>query len=77
MVGFFLVGVGGLSDSHIRFRSMGPFRYVRFKLRFLSFEPTNAPNQWFSSHPAHTIKKPTKMVGFFLVGVGGFEPPQA
>ncbi len=73
-----MVGVGGLSDSHVRLHSMGPFRYVRFKLRqYGLFSPTGAPNQWFSSHHVQTIKKPTTRVGLFLVGVGGFEPPQA
>ena len=28
----FLAAPTGLSDSHVRFHSMGPFRYVRLKL---------------------------------------------
>ncbi len=72
-----MVGVAGLSDSHIRFRSMGPFRYVWFKLRLHSFSPTDAPNRWFSSQTAQTIKKTHTRWVVLMVGVAGFEPAQA
>ena len=53
-VGSFLVGVAGLYNSHIRYRSMGPFR--------LRLEPVVALrlSRWFSSQPAQTTKKPTQ-----------------
>ena len=53
----------GLSDSHVRFHSMGPFRYVRLKLRWYLFSPTDAPNLRFSSRWKQAKLKPTTRVG--------------
>ena len=53
----------GLSDSHVRFHSMGPFRYVWFKLRLHLFSPTDAPNLRFSSRWEQAKLKPTTKVG--------------
>ncbi len=51
-------------NSHIRFRSMGPFR--------LRLEPVVASRlfRWFSSQPAQTIKKTDPTVGCFYGGSG-------
>ena len=37
-------GPGRTVNPHIRCRSMGPIRYVRFKRRVRLFSPTDAPN---------------------------------
>ena len=70
-----LASPAGLSDSHIRFRSIGPFRYVWFKLRLHSFSPTDAPNPLvgFSSSP-QSKNKIGKMPIWFLVRAKGIEP---
>ena len=39
-----VVRAKGMSDSHVRFHSMGPFRYVRLELRIHLFSSTGAPN---------------------------------
>jgi len=59
----FLAAPTGLSDSHVRFHSMGPFRYVRLKLRWHLFSPTDAPNLRFSSRWKQAKLKPTTRVG--------------
>ena len=57
----------GLSDSHVRFHSMGPFRYVRFKLRqYGLFSPTYAPNLRFSSRWEQAKIKTTRRWFEFL-----------
>ncbi len=38
-------GPGRTVYPHVRFHSMGPIRYVRFKLRIRLFSPTDAPNR--------------------------------
>jgi hypothetical protein len=42
---------------------MGPFRYVRLKLRWHLFSPTDAPNLRFSSRWKRAKLKPTTRVG--------------
>ena len=50
-------------NSHIRFRSMGPFHYVRLELRLCSFSSTGVSNLRFSSLWEQAKLKPTTRVG--------------
>lgn len=66
-----MVRAKGMSDSHIRFCSMGPFRYVRLERRFHLFSSTDAPNPLGRVLFLATIQKtnPTTRVGL-IFGAG-------
>ena len=67
-----LVALVGLSDSHVRSHSMGPFHYVRFKLRLHSISPTDVPNRRFFVRPDKN--KNPQMGILILVALVGLEP---
>ena len=63
-----MVRAKGMSDSHIRFCSMAPFRYVRLERRFHLFSSTDAPNPLGRVLFRHRNPKinPTTGVGLIL-----------
>ena len=61
-------GPGRTVNPHVRYHSMGPIRYVRFKRRIRLFSPTDAPNRRFSSD---TGKNKNPQTGILISGGPG------